>query len=64
MVGYRNRNGQVVVEATELPGTDSNQKIYVLKCEHCGFEYGSNGTDNHERGCPNCQGGQPGLAYN
>ena len=45
--GYRNRNGQVVLRSTGLPGTDYNQTIYVLRCENCGHEYGSNGSDNH-----------------
>jgi hypothetical protein len=62
-LGYRNRNGQLVVRATGLPGTDHNQTIYVLRCENCGNEYGSNGSDNHQRRCPRCQGGRPGLDY-
>jgi len=62
-VGHRNRNGQVVVKPTKLAGNDFNQKIYVLRCERCGHEYGANGSDIHLRLCPNCQGGRPGLAY-
>jgi hypothetical protein len=61
--GYRNRNRQTVVRATELPGTDHNQKIYVLKCGDCGIEYGANGSDIHLRRCPNCQFGRPGLPF-
>ena len=61
--GYRNRNGQVVVRPTGLPGTDHMQYIYVLRCEKCGHDYGANGSDIHCRRCPLCQGGRPGLAY-
>jgi len=61
--GYTNRNGQVVVRATGLPGTDHGQRIYALHCTNCGTEYGANGTDIFERKCPACQGGAPGLIY-
>ena len=61
--GFSNPHGQVVVRATDLPGTDHLQRIYVLRCEHCGFEYGANGSDIHERKCPRCQGGKPGLPH-
>ena len=27
----------------------------------CGARYGANGSDFHQRKCPNCQGGMPGL---
>lgn len=59
--GFRNPNGQVVVRATGLPGTDHLQKIYILSCEKCSREYGANGSDIHLRKCPFCQGGKPGL---
>jgi hypothetical protein len=62
-VGYRNRNGQVVIEATGRPGNDNLQKVYVLECDNCGECYGANGTDIFERKCPVCQGGQPGLPF-
>ena len=61
--GFVNANGQVVVRATGLPGTDHLQRIYVLRCTSCRHEYGANGSDIHERKCPNCQGGKPGLSY-
>jgi hypothetical protein len=60
-IGYTNRNGQVVIRHTDLDGTDHNQYIYVLRCNHCGQEYGANGSDIWLRKCPNCQGGAPGL---
>jgi hypothetical protein len=62
--GYINRNGQRVVQATESPGTDHNQRVYLLHCGHCGTEYGANGTDIFQHLCPNCQGGAPGCATN
>ncbi|HEY2392991.1 MAG TPA: hypothetical protein VGK22_17570 [Candidatus Angelobacter sp.] len=61
--GYVNRNGQVVIRNTGLPGTDHGQKIYQLACSICGHVYGANGTDIFERKCPDCQGGKPGLEY-
>ncbi len=59
--GYRNRNGQVVVRKTELPGNDHNQMTYVLRCEQCGCEYGANGSDIFQRRCPAHDGGAAGL---
>ena len=62
-IGYVNRNRQVTVRATDLPGNDHLQKIYVLQCEHCRHEYGANGSDIFQRKCPNCQDGAPGLSH-
>ena len=62
-IGYVNRNQQKMVFATGLPGTDHGQSVYVLRCGLCGNEYGSNGSDNFQRKCPECQGGAPGLPY-
>jgi hypothetical protein len=60
-VGFRNKNGQVVVRNTGTPGTDHLQYIYQLACSKCGNSYGANGSDIHERKCPACQGGAPGF---
>jgi len=60
--GYVNRNRQVVVRNTGLPGTDHGQSVYQLGCSDCGHVYGANGSDIHLRLCPKCQGGAPGLA--
>jgi hypothetical protein len=60
-VGFTNPKGQTVVRATSLPGNLHGQKVYVLRCVHCGHEYGANGCDIHERKCPEHQGGAPGL---
>ena len=62
-IGYVNRNGQTVVAATGLSGTDHGQSVYRLRCGHCSNEYGSNGSDNFQRKCPSCQGGALGLPY-
>ena len=61
--GYRNRNDQVVVRRTPLPGTDHNQRIYVLECGRCRHRYGANGSDIWQRRCPSCGGGRPGLNF-
>jgi len=61
-IGYVNRNGQVVVRNTMLPGTDKNQYVYQLACSQCGFVCGANDSDIRERKCPKCQGGEPGLS--
>jgi hypothetical protein len=61
--GFVNRNGQVVVRATGLAGTDHGQSVYVLRCPTCDKEYGVNGSDIFQRRCPNHQGGAPGLPY-
>lgn len=61
--GYVNRNSQTNLRPTGLPGNDHMQYIYVLRCGHCGHEYGSNGSDIFQRKCPRCQGGKPGLSF-
>jgi hypothetical protein len=61
--GYVNRNSQVVIRNTNLPGTDHGQTVYQLACVTCGHVYGANGSDIFERKCPNCQGGADGLPY-
>jgi hypothetical protein len=50
--GFENKNGQVVLSRTSSKGTDHNQYIYLLRCKHCGLEYGANGSDIWERKCP------------
>jgi Zn finger protein HypA/HybF involved in hydrogenase expression len=61
--GDINRNRQKLIRKTRLPGTDHNQYVWHLACEHCGHEYGANGSDFHLRKCPACQGGAAGLQY-
>lgn len=62
-IGYVNRNKQIVVRQTDVPGTDHGQRVYVLRCGECGHEYGTNGSDIFLRKCPRHAGGAPGLAY-
>jgi hypothetical protein len=59
--GFKNTNGQVVVRDTGF-GSESfpGQRIYHLRCDGCGFEYGANGTDIAKRLCPHHQGGVKG----
>lgn len=59
--GFVNTLGQVTIRNTGNLGTDHNQYVYQLACSHCGAVYGANGSDIHERKCPFCQGGRPGL---
>ena len=58
-VGFQNPNGQENVGPLGLEGTDHNQKLYRMRCGHCGAVYAANGSDIHHRKCPGCQGGQP-----
>ena len=62
MPGTVNENGQEVLRragraAEDLPG----QNLYALKCRSCGYEYGEAGIRVHERKCPKCGGGKPGI---
>jgi hypothetical protein len=61
--GYVNKNGQEILQATDLPGNDHNQIVYVLRCESCGHRYGANGSDIWQRKCPACGGGAAGLTF-
>lgn len=59
--GYENPKGQIVQRATGFPSdTFKGQRVYHLRCKHCGHEYGANGCDIHARLCPNCQDGVTG----
>lgn len=62
-IGYVNPRGQVTVRNTGLPSTDHNQVVYQLACSKCGHNYGANGSDIHDRRCPKCDGGLPGLPF-
>jgi hypothetical protein len=61
--GYRNKNKQEVLRATNQTGNDHNQLVYVLRCGPCAREYGANGSDIWQRRCPYCQRGASGLSY-
>jgi hypothetical protein len=59
--GYRNEEGQVVVARTVRTGGDPEQRVFVLQCSVCGYEYGTYGAEIPHRCCPKCQDGPPGL---
>jgi hypothetical protein len=68
-VGDYNRNGQILLENTQRPGTDHRQYVWVVECaragttkQPCGHRYGVNGADFFERKRPVCQNGRPGLS--
>lgn len=59
--GYENGNGQIVVRDTGFPSeTFGGQRVYELRCGHCGHRYGANGCDVHMRRCPSHQNGAKG----
>ena len=58
--GYVNRNLQEVIARTEQAGSDHGQRVYLLRCARCGYQYGANGSDIFQRKCPKCQGGKSG----
>jgi hypothetical protein len=60
-VGYRNDRQQEVLRKTLFAGSLPDQKVYVLHCGICAHQYGANGCEIHDRRCPRCQGGPPGL---
>lgn len=62
-IGTINPNGQRCLGHQGVKGTDHGQKAYGVHCTKCHHEYGANGTDMHERRCPACQGGAPGIPY-
>ena len=64
-VGYVNENNQMCLGTRGKPGTDHLQYSYRMICleEDCECIYGANGADVHERKCPRCQNGAPGIPY-
>jgi hypothetical protein len=60
-IGYRNREGQLVIRKTERGGSAPGQRVFILHCTVCDHEYGADGSDIYDRLCPNCQDGPPGL---
>jgi hypothetical protein len=62
-IGYLNPNGQQCCGHCGVPGTDHGQYAYKTECTYCGYVYGTNGSDMHERKCPECQNGAPGIRY-
>src|SRR5688572_8248329 len=60
-IGYRNREGQLVIRKTEREGSAPGQRVFILHCTVCDHEYGADGSDIYDRLCPKCQDGPPGL---
>ncbi len=66
-IGSANLHNQTVVEHTDERGTDHEQYVYVIRCDRspgCASaqpSYRINGSNFHERKCPRCQDGEPGL---
>ena len=59
--GARNGNGQVLVGDTGWPSESrAGQRVYRMRCQTCGLEYGANGIDVDKRLCPGCGGGTKG----
>ena len=52
--GYVNRNGQIVIRNTDLPGTDHLQTVYQLGCSACGHILDSLTLDGRLWTCPEC----------
>jgi len=62
-IGYVNQNGQRCCGHRGVPGNDHLQYAYKVECTICGYVYGANGSDTHDRLCPECQHGTPGIRY-
>ncbi len=62
-IGCVNRNNQRCEGHRGVVGNDHGQYAYKLVCQHCGNEYGANGTDVFQRKCPRCQNGNPGIPF-
>ena len=59
-IGYRNPDGQEIIRKTDAGGPQG-QRIYVLRCTVCGYQYGAYGFDADIRRCPECQDGPRAL---
>jgi hypothetical protein len=53
VVGDENRNGLVLLANTTALGNDHNQFVWVVRCKR-GHVFGLNGSDFHQRHCPEC----------
>ena len=60
-IGFRNREGQQVIRKTDREGRAPGQRVFILHCTVCDYEYGTDGADIYDRLCPKCQDGPPGL---
>ncbi|MXY53356.1 MAG: hypothetical protein F4Y86_12645 [Gammaproteobacteria bacterium] len=62
-IGATNHNSQKCLGHRKRPGNLRGQFAYKVECLCCGHVYGANGCDMHERKCPYCQGGEPGIDF-
>jgi len=62
-IGWVNPNGQRCCGHRGVAGNDHGQVAYKVECTVCGYVYGANGSDMHERLCPEHQGGEPGIPF-
>ena len=62
-IGYTNPNDQECRGHLGAEGNDHLQIAYKVECRRCGFVYGANGSDMHDRRCPNCDEGAPGIQF-
>jgi len=47
-IGEANKNNQELVRKTDIKSTTHQYaKIWVMRCRHCDYEYGSNSCDAH-----------------
>ena len=63
-IGEKNKNNQILVQKTQQKSTTHRfARIWAMQCNVCGYEYGSNSCDAHERYCsqcnPNVKPGEP-----
>ena len=56
-VGDSNTNHQRRVAMPANAGVDHNSRIWHVRCDLCGTDYGAVGTAFYHRKCPGCQGG-------
>ena len=54
-LGYCNEHGQTVLRRTDEPGQAPFQRVFILKCRHCGHEHGVDGCAIPGQRCPICQ---------
>jgi hypothetical protein len=62
-IGVVNAHDQRCCGHRGVAGTDHAQFAYKVECTVCGFVYGANGSDMHERRCPMHDGGEAGIAF-
>jgi len=59
--GDVNYHEQVLVKINDKSSTSHPyEKVWLLRCSLCGYEYGCNGADAWLRKCPECMAGKPG----